>query len=105
MAVPNWDTTARYSRRAIILHDSTPEKFRLHLRDVVEQVADRPLQERIIFLKSWNEWAEGNFLEPDRRFGRAYLEVLRDELFAAAKRPPSNPTNNEKSLKMAGNPL
>lgn len=34
----------------------------------------------IVFIKSWNEWAEGNHLEPDLKFGTAYLEALRDEL-------------------------
>jgi hypothetical protein len=43
-------------------------------------VADVPLERRIVFIKSWNEWAEGNHLEPDLRFGRGYLEALRDEL-------------------------
>jgi hypothetical protein len=37
-------------------------------------------QQRIVFIKSWNEWAEGNYLEPDSRFGRKYLEVLKEEI-------------------------
>jgi hypothetical protein len=80
MAVPNWDTTARYGHKAVIFHGATPEHFRLHLRDVVEQVKQQANQERIIFIKSWNEWAEGNYLEPDRRYGRGNLEVVRAEL-------------------------
>ena len=80
MVVPNWDTTARYNGKAIILHNSTPEAFRQHLRDVLSQVEDEPAEQRIIFIKSWNEWAEGNYLEPDQRHGCAYLDVVRQEL-------------------------
>ena len=42
--------------------------------------------ERILFVKSWNEWAEGNYLEPDGRFGRQYLDVVREEVGAANER-------------------
>jgi hypothetical protein len=80
MAVPNWDTTARYARKAIILHNSQPEHFRLHLRQVLERANTSTQGEGIVFLKSWNEWAEGNYVEPDTRFGRAYLQVIREEL-------------------------
>jgi hypothetical protein len=80
MAVPNWDTTARYDRKAIILHNSTPEAFRLHLCDVLAQVESQPAEQRIVFLKSWNEWAEGNYLEPDARYGDSYLKVIGQEL-------------------------
>jgi len=80
MVVPNWDTTARYDGKAIILHNSTPEAFRQHLRDVLSQVENEPAEQRIIFIKSWNEWAEGNYLEPDQRHGCAYLDVVRQEL-------------------------
>jgi hypothetical protein len=80
MAIPNWDTTARYNRKAIILHNSTPDAFRNHLRDVLSQVESQPAEQRIVFLKSWNEWAEGNHLEPDARHGGAYLNVIGQEL-------------------------
>jgi len=80
--VPGWDTTARLGRDATILRAATPDLFRQHVREVVKKCheADRPEQENIVFVKSWNEWAEGNYLEPDRRFGRAFLEALRDEV-------------------------
>jgi hypothetical protein len=79
MAIPNWDTTARYDRNAVILHRSSPEAFRHHLREVLNQVQGQPAEQRILFVKSWNEWAEGNYLEPDRRFGLQYLKVLKEE--------------------------
>jgi len=65
---------------ALYLHGSTPELFRRHLRRALDSVADLPHDRRIIFVKSWNEWAEGNHLEPDLKFGRGYLQVLREEL-------------------------
>jgi hypothetical protein len=51
-----------------------------NFRFALSPVADVPLVRRIVFLKSWNEWAEGNHLEPDLRFGRRYIEALHDEL-------------------------
>ena len=43
-------------------------------------VEHKPVQDRVIFLKAWNEWAEGNYVEPDLKFGTGYLDVLKDEL-------------------------
>lgn len=82
--VPNWDNTPRSGSNGMLLHGSTPELFGAQVRKAVSYVVDRPAPERLIFVKSWNEWAEGNHLEPDLRFGRRYLEALRDELFAAS---------------------
>jgi hypothetical protein len=76
--VPNWDNTPRSGTKGYLLSGSTPELFRQHLDDAIVLVKDRTFEERIIFVKSWNEWAEGNYLEPDREFGRRYLEACRD---------------------------
>jgi hypothetical protein len=78
--VPNWDNSPRSGRRADILLHSTPELFRCHVREALALVQAKPFEDRILFVKSWNEWAEGNYLEPDQRFGHAYLEVLRKEV-------------------------
>lgn len=83
--LPNWDNTARCGTRAHILHKSTPELFRTHLREAISQVSDRNYEKRIVFIKSWNEWAEGNYLEPDQRFGREYLQVCKDEVSGRRK--------------------
>src|SRR5690606_28743507 len=77
--VPNWDTTARLAKKAIVLHGSSPELFRKHVQQVLEQVKHKPYEENIVFIKSWNEWAEGNYIEPDRKHGRSYLEIIAKE--------------------------
>ena len=78
--VPNWDDTPRVGRWGWVLDESSPELFGDHLRHALSLIADRPLEQRLLFLKSWNEWAEGNYLEPDERHGRGYLEAVRDAI-------------------------
>jgi hypothetical protein len=63
----------------------------------MDRTADVPRDRRIIFVKSWNEWAEGNHLEPDLRFGHAYLEVIRNEAMGRQHHPLpfQNPTPSD----------
>ena len=35
---------------------------------------------KLIFLKSWNEWGEGNYMEPDLTFGKGYINALHEAL-------------------------
>lgn len=77
---PNWDNSPRSGANGKVFIDSTPELFRDHLKEAIEQISSNPPDKKIIFVKSWNEWAEGNYLEPDQKFGTAYLEVIKDEL-------------------------
>ncbi len=77
---PNWDHSPRSNTRALILNDSRPEYFKEHVKEVIQKVAHKPDDKRIIFLKSWNEWGEGNYMEPDLKYGLRYLEVLKEEL-------------------------
>ncbi len=82
LGVNAWDNTPRSGGKGHALHGSTPELFAEHLEDLLQKIASRPKASRILFLKSWNEWAEGNHLEPDIRWGCRYLEVLRDSLYS-----------------------
>lgn len=77
---PNWDNTPRSGRGGVVLRGATPELFGRHVRHAIDSVRDHPAGERIVWVKSWNEWAEGNHLEPDQRFGREWLRVLSDEI-------------------------
>ena len=74
--IPNWDHSPRSGRSGHILINSTPKKFEEHAERTFRNVIHKPKEERIVFLKSWNEWAEGNYMEPDLKFGRGYLEAL-----------------------------
>lgn len=78
--VPNWDNTPRSGMNGLVMEGSTPELFRQSLHQALENVSAKPSEHRLVFLKSWNEWAEGNHMEPDLRFGHGYLEVLRSEV-------------------------
>ena len=54
--------------------------FKEHIKDIVNLVKDKETEHQIIFLKSWNEWGEGNFMEPDLRFGKMKIEVMKEAL-------------------------
>ncbi len=75
--VPGWDHSPRSGREGLVYINTTPELFGKHVEQVFEHVKDKPIEDRIVFIKSWNEWAEGNYLEPERRYGRGFLEALK----------------------------
>jgi lipopolysaccharide biosynthesis protein len=73
---PGWDNAARRKSGATIYFGSTPELYRQWLDHAIAQ-ANRCIgnpEERFVFINAWNEWAEGNHLEPDQKWGRRYLE-------------------------------
>jgi hypothetical protein len=81
LLLPNWDNTPRLAERGLVLQGSTPELFEDYLKETLHKVERRPYEKRLIFIKSWNEWAEGNYLEPDHRFGKRYLEIIKKNIF------------------------
>ena len=75
-ATPSWDNWARRSKGANIFVGATPEKYQSWLSYLIENTEGRLFgEERLIFVNAWNEWAEGNHLEPDEKFGHAFLEA------------------------------
>lgn len=78
--IPNWDRSPRSGREAIIYTNSTPKVFEAHIADALEIVKEKDPEHRIIFLKSWNEWGEGNYVEPDLKYGKGYIDALRRQL-------------------------
>jgi lipopolysaccharide biosynthesis protein len=74
--VPSWDNTARTNSRATVFLNGTPGNYEVWLARAVDRtLRERPHGERLVFINAWNEWAEGCHLEPDRKFGRGFLEA------------------------------
>jgi hypothetical protein len=71
-------------KNSVILVNSTPELFEKHVSDILSKIENKNPEHQIVFVKSWNEWAEGNYLEPDLRFGMQYLEALKRALSQTA---------------------
>lgn len=81
-----WDNSPRRGANAMVIVGS-PEEFESALRTAVDGVAEQPADERLVFVNAWNEWAEGNHLEPDLRHGLAYLEAVARVNDPARSRP------------------
>jgi lipopolysaccharide biosynthesis protein/glycosyltransferase involved in cell wall biosynthesis len=74
--VVGWDNTPRRGEHGVVFADATPEEFERGLWEAVGRVGERPFDDRLVFINAWNEWAEGNHLEPDRRYGLRHLEAV-----------------------------
>ena len=74
---PNWDHTPRSGYKAQVIVDTKPELFYKNLINCFKRIKDNKPEERIIFVKAWNEWAEGNYLEPDSKTGYKNLEQIK----------------------------
>lgn len=75
--LPQWDHSPRGGRKTNIYINSTPENFAKHVRMAMEAIKGKKEEHQILMLKSWNEWAEGNYMEPDLTHGRGYIDALR----------------------------
>ncbi|WP_286141026.1 glycoside hydrolase family 99-like domain-containing protein [Duncaniella freteri] len=76
--IPNWDHSPRSGINSYILVNSTPDQFKKHCEMVFEKTQYK--SNNIVFLKSWNEWGEGNYLEPDLKYGKGFIYAIREAL-------------------------
>jgi lipopolysaccharide biosynthesis protein len=77
--VPEWDNTARRQDKATVFIGSSPEIFEHWAAKMAANTLERFRgEERLLFVNAWNEWGEGCHLEPDVRYGRQYLQALRN---------------------------
>jgi hypothetical protein len=80
--MPNWDRSPRATTWDGVYVGATPEKFKAHLMQALDMVKDKTPEHQVIILKSWNEWGEGNYVEPDQEFGHGWLDAIREAIVA-----------------------
>ena len=76
----DWDNTPRSGFDGWLFTDFSLQIFEEHFIKACKETENKSNSGKLIFVKSWNEWAEGNYLEPDRKYGNALLESLRNAL-------------------------
>lgn len=79
--MPSWDNTARKPNNGVVFLGSSPSLYKKWLKDVLLYTrACLGKEEQFTFINAWNEWAEGAHLEPDRKYGYAYLQATKEAL-------------------------
>lgn len=74
---PRFDHSPRSKGKELIYVDDSPELFKEYLCMAFQMIKDKPQSRQLIFVRAWNEWGEGNYLEPDLDSGMSYLEAIR----------------------------
>jgi hypothetical protein len=75
---PMWDNSSRRQKKLFLaFYGSTPELFGMWLRYICDKFIPYSKDENFIFINAWNEWAEGNHLEPDMKWGDRYLKEIK----------------------------
>ncbi|NTS43774.1 glycoside hydrolase family 99-like domain-containing protein [Flavisolibacter sp. BT320] len=80
MVYADWDNTPRSGREGWLFRDFSPARFEQACAKALAATANKPACEQIVVIKSWNEWAEGNYLEPDQRYGLSLLQAFQKAL-------------------------
>ena len=103
--IPSWDNTPRYGKDGYIVNQSTPHTFQSWLEALIEYNSSHlPQGKRFIVINAWNEWAEGAHLEPDSRFGYAYLNSIGRALSrTAVNEEPVEPKNQIRNTRIQFN--
>ncbi len=98
---PSWDNVPRRKSMGSIVVNNTPELFENWLADAIADTIKRfklSLDERLIFVNAWNEWGEGAHLEPDKKYGYAWLQAIRNALTLFSQIKPLKIEENKKSV-------
>lgn len=77
---PSWDNSPRRKTEAVIIHGSTPRLYERWLNGVIKKSLQKNADNNFIFINAWNEWGEGNHLEPCQKWGTAYLDATKRTL-------------------------
>jgi lipopolysaccharide biosynthesis protein len=74
---PMWDNSARKKKDYVIFKNSTPEIYENWIKKILKRYKPYSKEENLFFINAWNEWAEGNHLEPCAKWGKKYLEATK----------------------------
>lgn len=99
--MPRWDNTPRNAESGHVFHGATPALFEVWLRHALSAASSQLPEMPFVFINSWNEWGEGAHLEPDRRYGRSFLEAVRRSV-SGDNRPMPNHSRYNDSLPSGG---
>ena len=80
-----WDHTPRSGKKGYVYYNFSISLFKKHIKNILSLVQRKQPEHQIVFLKSWNEWGEGNFMEPDLEFGNKKLLVLKEAIDEVSK--------------------
>lgn len=78
--LPQWDRTPRAGSKTEIVTGTSPEKFQHYTEQAIRLIANKQPEHQILFLKAWNEWGEGDYVEPDEKFGHGWLQAIRNAI-------------------------
>lgn len=78
--LPQWDRTPRAGKNSEIVVDSTPDRFQETVETAIELIRQKEPEHQLLFLKAWNEWGEGDYVEPDQKFGHGWLQAIRNAI-------------------------
>lgn len=78
--LPQWDRTPRAGIKTDPLCNATPKKFQKSVEKAIGMIRHKKPEHQILFLKAWNEWGEGNYVEPDLQFGHGWIQAIRNAI-------------------------
>lgn len=73
-----WDNTARRDEEGMIVTGTSPRKFGRAVRKIL-YMSEKQGKE-FVFINAWNEWSEGAYLEPDKKYRYGFLNILHQEI-------------------------
>ena len=77
---PQWDRTPRAGNSEGVYVNATPTTFKKHVEDALNVIENKDMEHRILFLRAWNEWGEGNYVEPDLKYGHGFLDAIKETI-------------------------
>lgn len=77
---PQWDRTPRAGNSEGVYVNATPTSFKKHIQDALNVIKNKNVEHQILFLRSWNEWGEGNYVEPDLKYGHTFLDAIKETI-------------------------